>query len=156
MGHPVTAKARRLHQALDGVELTAEDEALIATLAQLPAGDVDQLRSLLARKGRAALAREQEVRRRRRGDRQTEDHVFADAARRMIRALGRRGGFEALYRLEADVAAAQMVAVERMRAEGFSDAEIGAGVGITRQAVRQRVERQRGVVAGPTAEDPPS
>ncbi len=139
MGHPVTAKARRLHQALDGVELTAEDEALIATLAQLPAGDVDQLRSLLARKGRAALAREQEVRRRRRGE-----------------ALGRRGGFEALYRLEADVAAAQMVAVERMRAEGFSDAEIGAGVGITRQAVRQRVERQRGVVAGPTAEDPPS
>jgi hypothetical protein len=150
----VSGKADRLHQALGDIELTADDEALIAGLAkQLPAGDVDRLRSLLTRKGQAGRAKEREVRRRRREDRQTEDHVFADGARRMIRALGQRGGWEALYRLEADVAAAQRVAVERMRADGFSDAEIGAGVGITRQAVRQRFPRQPGVVTGPIGDN---
>lgn len=139
---PAPRKRRRLLQALDGVDLTPADEALLATLATLPADDVDQLRSLLARKGRAGRIQEREARRQRRAERQTEDAEFADAARRMIRALGRRGAWPELYRLEADLAEAEQVAVDRMRAEGFSWTDIGAVVGVTKQTVYKRFSRQ--------------
>lgn len=135
-------RVRRLLGALDGVDLTAADEALITTLATLPTDDVDQLRSLLTRKGRAGRAQEQAARRQRRAERQTEDADFADAARRMIRALGRRGAWSELYRLEAELAAAEQVAVDRMRSEGFSWADIGTTVGVTKQTVYKRFQRQ--------------
>lgn len=69
----------------------------------------------------------------------------AGAARRMIRALGRRVG-EAdpmdlllITALEAELEAAFIAAMRGQRATGFSYAEIAAGLGKSKQAVAQRL-----------------
>ena len=137
-----TTKVRRLVGALDGVELTPADQALLTGLATLPANDVDQLRALLVRQRRAGRTAEKETRRRQRTERQTEDADFAAAGRRMIQALGRRGAFAELYRLEDDLHTAEQAAVDRMRGEGYSWADIGAQVQVTKQTVYKRFGRQ--------------
>jgi hypothetical protein len=69
----------------------------------------------------------------------------AGAARRMIRALGRRVGVESpedlqlIMDLRAEVEAAVTAAMRGQRSAGFSYAEIGAGVGLSKQAVAQRL-----------------
>ena len=70
---------------------------------------------------------------------------FAGAARRMIRALGRRVGREdpvdlaLIEALHEEVTAAYLVALQGQREMGFSLAEIGAGAGKSKQAIAQRL-----------------
>jgi DNA-directed RNA polymerase specialized sigma24 family protein len=77
--------------------------------------------------------------------REREASEVAGAARRMIRALGRRVGREdsvdlqLIIDLRAEVEAALTEAMRGQRALGFSYAEIGAGVGWSKQAVAQRL-----------------
>jgi hypothetical protein len=84
-------------------------------------------------------------RRRRRVEREAAE--VGEAVRRMVAALARRaaeGDVLALAEL-LDVADAVREAgqtgVEGLRRTGFSDAEIGRELGVTRQAVRQRWPR---------------
>jgi DNA-directed RNA polymerase specialized sigma24 family protein len=74
----------------------------------------------------------------------------AGAARRMIRALGRRVAEESpedlqlIVALRAEVDAAYLAAMRGQHQAGFSYAEIAAGLGLSRQAVEKRL---RGVGA---------
>lgn len=92
-----------------------------------------------------------------------EAHDVHQAARRMVRGLVRRAAegdtfaLEALVELEAEVPTAVNLAVslmqsgERMtgnRSDGYSFTELGAVMGTSRQAARQRAARV--VLAPPT------
>lgn len=76
-------------------------------------------------------------------ERSTEE--VAGAARRMIRALGRRVGdadpidLQLVVALRAEVEAAYMVALQAQEAAGFSHREIAEGLGTSRQAVTKRL-----------------
>lgn len=76
--------------------------------------------------------------------RERETPEFAGMVRRQVCALGKRvaagdpidlGEFQ---RLQKELDAALDLAVAGQRETGFSWTEIGAGLGITRQAARQR------------------
>lgn len=77
----------------------------------------------------------------------------AGAARRMIRALGRRVGdadpidLLLVTQLRAEVEAAYLDAMRSQREAGFSYAEIAAGLGTSKQAVAQRLSASKGDVA---------
>ena len=94
---------------------------------------------------------------RRRGqkaERVTENGTYAAAVVRQIRSMGVRASadLDALRWLAgaADCArAALAMAVDGCRARGYSDGEIGAALGISRQAVGQRFGRKQDVHAGP-------
>lgn len=80
------------------------------------------------------------------------DHSeFAGFARRVLRAMGRRLATSSpedladLLALRAEVDAAVDTAVIGLRESGFSWTEIGAALGITRQAARQRWADNRGL-----------
>lgn len=81
---------------------------------------------------------------RRRGEMEPRD--YAGMMRRMLRAYGRSvhdpADLSALVALRTQVDEATAVAVANMRALGFSDAEIGEGLGIKRQSVRERWPRE--------------
>jgi hypothetical protein len=88
-----------------------------------------------------------------RAERVTENETYAAAVVRQIRSMGVRASadLDALQWLAgaADYArAALAVAVDGCRARGYSDGEIGAALGITRQAVGQRFGRKRDVHIG--------
>jgi hypothetical protein len=74
----------------------------------------------------------------------TENSEYAAFARRILRAYSRRvaiGDVESLAHLislSADIDNAIQDAVNGLRASGYSWAEIGARLGITRQAAQQR------------------
>lgn len=76
-----------------------------------------------------------------------EDSEVAAATGRLIRSLGRRiaagdlDGAELLLGLEAEVTAAWSAGVAGWRRTGYSDSEIGAALGVTKQAVQQRWPR---------------
>ena len=76
--------------------------------------------------------------------RQVENDEYAAFVRRILRAYARRvgdGDVEALVLLvdlAEEVDAAMVEAVKGLRAHGFSWAEIGSRLGITRQAAQQR------------------
>lgn len=82
--------------------------------------------------------------RRRRRRNVVENDDFAAFARRIVRAYGRRiatGDVEALtnlLQLGADIEAATDHAIAGLRRHGYSWAEIGSRIGITRQAAQQR------------------
>ncbi|MEV6524667.1 hypothetical protein AB0M43_22180 [Longispora sp. NPDC051575] len=73
-----------------------------------------------------------------------ENDAFAKFARRIVRAHGRRvasgdvEGLTDLVNLSAELDAALLNAVEGLRDFGYSWAEIGARLGISRQAAQQR------------------
>jgi hypothetical protein len=82
-----------------------------------------------------------------------EDTDYASGVRRLIRGMGKRASadLDALEWLAGAVDYARdalAVAVDGCRARGYSDGEIGAALGITRQAVGQRFGRKREVYAG--------
>jgi hypothetical protein len=76
--------------------------------------------------------------------RQVENDDYAAFARRILRACARRvadGDVEALtlmLGLSAEIDTAIARAVTGLRGTGYSRAEIGSRLGITRQAARQR------------------
>ena len=93
---------------------------------------------------------------RRRGqkrERVIEDDSYAAGVVRLIRKMSIRASadLEALKWLAGaaeHARAALAVAVDGCRARGYSDGEIGAALGISRQAVGQRFGRKRDVHAG--------
>jgi hypothetical protein len=72
---------------------------------------------------------------------------LAKAIGRLTRALALRlseddpSGLGLLAQLEADLAAAWREAIVGMRGSSFSDADIGAALGVSKQAVQQRWPR---------------
>jgi hypothetical protein len=89
-------------------------------------------------------------RRGQRAERVTENETYAAAVVRQIRSMGRRASadLEALSWLAGAVDYARdalAMAVAGARAVGYSDGEIGAALGITRQAVGQRFGRKGNV-----------
>lgn len=77
----------------------------------------------------------------------TEADEFGAFARRILRAYGRRvadrdiAALSGLAALQAEVDAATRVAVASLRTQGYSWADIGRELGITRQAAQQRYSR---------------
>jgi hypothetical protein len=91
-----------------------------------------------------------------RAERKTENDDYAKSVVRQIRSMGVRASADlyALAWLSAAVDHARTaldLAVDGCRSRGYSDAEIGAALGITRQAVGQRFGRKRDVYTGPDA-----
>jgi DNA-directed RNA polymerase specialized sigma24 family protein len=86
-----------------------------------------------------------------RPNREREAGEVAGAARRMIRALGRRVAdadpidLLLIVELRAEVEAAYLAAMRGQREAGFSYAEIAAGLGIRKQAVQQRLASESDV-----------
>jgi hypothetical protein len=95
--------------------------------------------------GCARCARRDRDRRRRQATREAPE--LAASARRLVVALGRRvadgdpDGLRLLADLRAAVGAAEQAAVAGLRRQGHSDGTIGAELGISKQAVRQRWPR---------------
>jgi hypothetical protein len=93
---------------------------------------------------------------RRRGqkrERVIENDSYADGVVRLIRGMGKRAATDlvALEWLAGAVDYARdalAMAVDGCRGRGYSDGEIGAALGITRQAVGQRFGRKRDVHTG--------
>ena len=86
-------------------------------------------------------------------ERVIEDDSYAAGVVRLIRKMGVRASadLEALKWLAGAAEHARgalAVAVDGCRSRGYSDGEIGAALGITRQAVGQRFGRKRDVHAG--------
>lgn len=97
----------------------------------------------------------------RKAERITENDAYAGAVVRQIKSMGRRAStdLEALRWLAGAADYARVVlamAVDGCRARGYSDGEIGAALGITRQAVGQRFGRKRDVHAGPAETGAPA
>ena len=147
-------REERLRAALDGTGI--EDRA--ADLASLPAAQVDLIVSAIKASGRAALARDRDRPRQRREDRRTYHHIEddqqAEACERQTLALARRAGsnLDTLARLKEhydDGHAVLALAVAALRAQGYSDGEIGAALGCIRAAVGQRFGRKGDLYTGP-------
>lgn len=72
------------------------------------------------------------------------------AIRRLVRVVGKRistedpDGLRLLVELENEVAAAWRQAIDGLRRTGFSDSDIGAELGCTKQAIAQRWPRDAG------------
>ncbi len=154
-------RAQRLRAALGGTGM--EDQA--ASLAALPAAQVDLICSALKASGRAALARDKARRRQRVADRRkhhhVEDHQHEAVCERMTLALARRAGgnLDTLARLKAHYDDADMVlglAVAGLRAEGYSDGQIGDALGVTRQYVGQHFGRKQAVYTAPPGTGDPA
>ncbi len=94
-------------------------------------------------------------------ERVTENADYAKAVVRQIRRMGVRASGD-LYALQWMAGAvdyardALAMAVDGCRARGYSDAEIGAALGITRQGVGQRFGRKRDVHVGTAETDGPA
>jgi hypothetical protein len=144
----------RLRAVLGGTGI--EDRA--PDLASLPAAQVDLIVAMVRASGRAALARDKARRRQRVADRRKYHHVEDDqqaqACQRQTLALARRAGgsLDTLARLQEhydDGPSVLTMAVAGLRAQGYSDGEIGRALGITRAAVGQRFGRKGDLYAGP-------
>jgi hypothetical protein len=91
-------------------------------------------------------------------ERVIEDAEYASGVVRLIRKMGVRASadLEALKWLAGAAEHARgvlAVAVDGCRARGYSDGEIGAALGISRQAVGQRFGRKRDVYTGQATRD---
>jgi DNA-directed RNA polymerase specialized sigma24 family protein len=134
------------------------DSATAAEIGSLlPAGTVDKVCAALRASHRAGRQHEQTVRRQRRDDRRKHHHIEDDqhaaSVERNTLALARRASasLDTLARLSehyADGPTVLALAVAGLRAEGYSDGEIGAALGVTPAAVGQRFGRKRDLYAG--------
>lgn len=107
-------------------------------------------------KGRRRFCADECRRRGQKRERVIEDDSYAAGVVRLIRKMSIRASadLEALKWLAGAAEHARgalAVAVDGCRSRGYSDGEIGAALGISRQAVGQRFGRKREVYAG-TAE----
>ena len=146
-------REERLRKVVPG----APDD-LIAGLAARPAAEVDQIVALAKQARRDAIAADKARRRQRVADRRKYNHIEdeqqAGATERQTLALARRAGsnLDTLTRLKehyADGPAVLGLAVAALRAEGYSDGEIGQALGVTRYAVGLRFGRRGDLYAGP-------
>ena len=101
-------------------------------------------------RGRRRFCSDDHRRRGQKAERIIEDDSYAAGVVRLIRKMGVRASadLEALKWLAGAAEYARgalAVAVDGCRARGYSDGEIGAALGITRQAVGQRFGRKREV-----------
>jgi hypothetical protein len=84
-------------------------------------------------------------------ERRYDDADYASGVRRLVAAQGRRAGAElpmfALFAESVDYARARLQeAADQLIAQGYTYADIGRELGITRQGARQRFCRQQAVV----------
>lgn len=146
-------REERLRKVVPG----APDD-LIAGLAARPATEVDQIVALANQARRDAIAADKARRRQRVADRRKYHHIEddqqADATDRQALALARRAGsnLDTLARLKDhydDGPAVLALAVAALRAEGYSDGQIGQALGVTRYAVGLRFGRRGDLYTGP-------
>lgn len=134
-------------------EIPGAPDGLVDALAQRPAAEVTEIVTALRHARRDALAAERDRRRQRRADARRhgwyDESVLAARDERLLSAAGRRAG-ASLDALETLAALGQQLddvvhlAVDGLRARGFSDPEIGRALGITRQSVGERFGRRSG------------
>lgn len=80
---------------------------------------------------------------------QTEAQKYGAFARRILRAMGRRvsdrdiEALSVLADLQADLAAQMQTSVDALLAHGYSWADIGRQLGISRQAAQQKYGKRR-------------
>jgi len=131
---------------------------LIADLAARPAAEVDQIVALARQARRDAIAHEAERRRQQKQDARTYNHYdegqLTGRNLRMISAAGSRAGnsldaLAGLVEARDAIAGRIALAVPLLRARGYSDPEIAATLGTTRQAVGQAFGRKRRFTPGP-------
>lgn len=146
--------ARDLAELLPA-ELDAKGRSALAlTVAEGPAV-AEMVRVLLVRARQAGRAEERAARARRRRERHTEDADYARAQVRMLAAMARRGAgdlpaLRALAELRQQLAALERLAAAGLHAQGYSWAEIGRALDITRQSAWERL----GCQAAPDARNP--
>jgi hypothetical protein len=152
-------------------ELVAEGDVVVGqdpadrrrhvyTLARPRAAACDQCRRPLP-PGKKRFCSDDCRARKQKAERITENETYARSVVRQIRSMGRRASadLDALAWLAgaADHArAALAMAVDGCRAQGYSDGEIGAALGITRQAVGQRFGRKHDLYAGQQEHEVPA
>jgi len=132
--------------------LPAAGDDLIARLAARPKADVDDILAALRQARRAGRDHEAAVRRQRKADSRKYGHYDESQlegrnARMLDAAADRasRGNIDALASLanfERSIPGLKRLAVEGLRARGYSDPEIAAALGTTRQAVGQHFGRK--------------
>ena len=129
-------------------ELPAGLKDRAGELAHLPVAQVDLIVAGLRASHRAGRTYEQQTRRRNRGRPRDADEI-AGGAGRLLGRMGRLGAdgdidaAAALYDLiERRGPALLRLSVAGLRSRGYTDAEIAEGLGMTRQAVSQRFQRQ--------------
>jgi hypothetical protein len=146
-------------------ELPADLAHRAAELASLPVAQVDLIVGALRLAHRAGREHERQVRRQRVADRRKYHHIEdgqqAEACQRQTLALARRASssLDTLASLAdhyADGPAVLGLAVAGLRAQGYTDGEIGRALGITRAAVGQRFGRKRDLYAGPPGSGVPA
>lgn len=89
-----------------------------------------------------------------RAERKTDDADHAEYVKRLVGAQGKRAGADlpmfALFAEAVDFARARLQdAADQLIAQGYTYADIGRALGITRQGARQRFGRQQAVVGEP-------
>jgi len=78
--------------------------------------------------------------------RRVENDAYAAFCRRTVRALGRRVGegdvtdLRYLRQLREELVEAEMAAIAGLRDQGYSYRDIGAGLGVSGQAIHQQVK----------------
>lgn len=130
-------------------ELPAGHEDVAGILAAHSAGEVDRIVAALRASRREGREHEKEMRARARRSRRHDADDLAIVSGRMLAGIGRRGASgdldaaAALYSLVMRQGSELLdLTVDGLRARGYRDTEIGAGFGITRQAVGQRFGRK--------------
>jgi hypothetical protein len=152
-------REQRLRRQIPGA-----DQELITQLAARPADEVDLVVRALRQARRDALAHDKSRRAQRRAD--ARSHRWYDEAQlakrnnAVLSAQGKRAqedlealGWLAESRRHADRLIA--MAVEGLRSRGLSDADIGSALGITKQGVQKRFQRQPELSAETRNGDPP-
>lgn len=127
-------------------------EGDVSALASLGTAEVDIITRALRQARRDALAEAAERKRQRKADdRAHSNYDESDFSRRNLAVVASQGKRAGRGSLDALAALGQLQrhartwiswGVEGCRAQGLSDAEIGAALGVTKQAVQARYSRQ--------------
>lgn len=105
-------------------------------------------------KGRRRFCTDECCRKGQKAERKTDDADHAEYVKRLVGAQGKRAGADlpmfALFAEAIDFGRARLQdAADQLIAQGYTYADIGRELGITRQGARQRFGRQQAVVGEP-------